>query len=78
MAIFATAAGNKSQPLNLDYVDAAVMVNQDCGPNFVNGTVPSASGSSSSSAATRVSHDPMLVGTIMMMLVGAVQVFAWL
>ena len=75
--MFATAAGNKSQPLNLDYVDAATMVNQECGPNFVNGTVPSASGSSSSSAATRVSYDPMLVRVIMM-LVGAVQVFAWL
>ena len=77
MAVFATAAGNKSQPLSLDYVDAATMVNQDCGPNFVNGTVPSASGSSSSSAATRVSYDPMLVGVIMM-LAGAVQAFAWL
>ena len=75
--MFATAAGNKSQPLNLDYVDAATLVNQDCGPDFVNGTVPSASGSGSSSAATRVSYDPMLVRVIMM-LVGAVQAFAWL
>ena len=40
MGIYASAATNKAQPLNLDYVDAAQQVNQYCGPNFVNGTIP--------------------------------------
>ena len=39
-AIFAAAASNKSQPLSLDYVNAAQQINMDCGPGFVNGTVP--------------------------------------
>ena len=39
MGLFATAAANKSQPLNLDYVGAAQQINQACGPNFVTGTV---------------------------------------
>ena len=53
MAVFAAAASNKSQPLSLDYVNAAQQINQDCGPGFVNGTVPSvgSSGTGTVSAA---------------------------
>ena len=46
MAIYANAAANKSQPLNLDYVNSATMVNEMCGPAFVNASIPSASSSS--------------------------------
>ena len=42
MAVFADAASNRSQPLNLDYVDAANMVNVMCGPTFVNASIPDA------------------------------------
>ena len=42
MAVFANAASNRSQPLNLDYVDAANMVNVMCGPTFVNASIPDA------------------------------------
>ncbi len=53
MGVFAAAASNRSQPLSLDYVNAAQQINQDCGPNFVNGTVPKvgASGSGQNSSA---------------------------
>ena len=55
MAVFAAQAGNKSQPLNEDYVDAANMVNVMCGPGFVNASVPNAGsgkgGGTKSSAA---------------------------
>ena len=48
MAAYAAAASNKSQPLNLDYVDAATMVNQMCGPGFVNASIPNAGSYSAS------------------------------
>ena len=58
MAVYATGAANKSQPLNLDYVDAANMINRMCGPTFVNASIPNASSSSGgggrSSAASRI------------------------
>ena len=57
MAIYATAASNKSQPLNLDYVDAANMVNEMCGPSFANASIPDAGsgtgGGTKTSAASR-------------------------
>ena len=53
MGIYAGAASNKTQPLSLSYVDAAQQINQYCGPNFVNGTIPGvgASGSAQSGAS---------------------------
>lgn len=42
MAVYADAASNRSQPLNLDYVDSATMINEMCGPTFVTATVPNA------------------------------------
>lgn len=47
MALYAAAASNKTQPLNLDYVQSATLVNEMCGPNFVNASIPSAHSSSS-------------------------------
>lgn len=76
MALFATAAANKSQPLSLDYVNAATMINQDCGPEFVNGTIPTVGSSGSavaSSGAVRVGAGGW-VG--MGVLVGAMWFFA--
>jgi len=52
MAVFATAASNKSQPLNLDYVTAAQQIARDCGPGFVNETIPDAGASGSGGGAT--------------------------
>ena len=46
MALYATAASNKTQPLNLDYVQSATLINEMCGPNFVNASIPSAHSSS--------------------------------
>lgn len=40
MSVFADAAANKTQPLSLSYVNAAQQINQNCGPSFVNGTIP--------------------------------------
>lgn len=59
MAVYADAASNRSQPLNLDYVDSATMINQMCGPTFVRATVPNAGtrsdgGGGKTSAAARV------------------------
>lgn len=54
MALFAQEAENKSQPLSLDYEVAAQLINQDCGPNFVNATIPTAAGGSSSGATTAI------------------------
>jgi len=64
MAIFVSAAANKSQPLSLDYVDAATMVNLDCGPGFVNGTIPSVGSSGSGSGSTSAAGGGCAVGSI--------------
>ena len=42
MASFAAAAANRTQPLNLDYVASATMINEMCGPAFVNASIPTA------------------------------------
>ena len=65
MALFAQNAENKSQPLSLDYVVAAGLINQDCGPNYVNATIPAASGGSASGATTAIEGPGLLtVGTV--------------
>lgn len=59
MAVYAAAASNRSQPLNLDYVDSATLINEMCGPAFVSASIPNAGSSSagggkkSSAAASR-------------------------
>lgn len=42
MAVYADAASNRSQPLNMDYVESATQVNIMCGPSFVNASIPDA------------------------------------
>ena len=65
MALFAQEAENKSQPLSLDYVVAAELINQDCGPNYVNATIPTASGGSTSGATTTSAGPGLsIVGTV--------------
>ncbi|KAF6240517.1 hypothetical protein HO173_001185 [Letharia columbiana] len=44
MAVYAAAAPNRTQPLNLDYVASATLINEMCGPAFVNASVPAAAG----------------------------------
>lgn len=53
IAIFATAAGNRSQPMSLTYTSAATMIDLNCGPNFVNQTVPAAGGQGPASGSPR-------------------------
>lgn len=55
MAVYAEAAMNKSQPLNLDYDASATLINEMCGPSFVNATIPSADASSSSGSGGKKS-----------------------
>ena len=67
MALFAQEAENKSQPLSLNYEVAARLINQDCGPNFVNATIPTGSGGSSSGATAVVAAPGLLfVGTVVL------------
>ena len=40
MNVFDQAAGNKSQPISLTYVDGAQLVDITCGPGFVNASAP--------------------------------------
>lgn len=40
MEIFQEIAGNKSQPINSVYVNAAQMIDLTCGPTFVNTSLP--------------------------------------
>ncbi|MDI1488533.1 MAG: hypothetical protein OHK93_007808 [Ramalina farinacea] len=54
MGLFATAAGNKSQPASLTYTDAAGKIDIQCGSNFVNQSVPGG-GKSSSAPPTSAS-----------------------
>lgn len=47
MADFQAQAGNQSQPISLTYTEGAQLVNQQCGPNFVNQSAPTSSGGNS-------------------------------
>lgn len=54
MRVFASQATNKTQPVSITYLNAAELVNRQCGPNFVNASMPAGStagGSASSNAA---------------------------
>ena len=67
MALFAQEAENKSQPLSLDYVVAAELINQDCGPGYVNATIPTPSGGSTSGATTVIAGPGLsIVGTVVL------------
>lgn len=64
MGIFSSVAGNKTQPLSLDYVNAAQLLNQNCGPNFVNGTIPSLGASGSGQTTTSDATQAYRVGLL--------------
>lgn len=51
MNIFAGSAGNRSQPLRLTYGAASSLINQHCGPNFVDQNVPGTTDSGVAKAA---------------------------
>jgi hypothetical protein len=42
MAVFDAAAANRSQPVASTYVAAAQQINVNCGPGFVNASIPAA------------------------------------
>lgn len=65
MAILNEAAGNKTQPINGDYISAAQLIDLGCGPNFVNATVPQGAGGSGKSGAQRFSISLALAGFAM-------------
>lgn len=52
MNIFQEAAGNRSQPVTTNYVDAAQMIDVTCGPTFINATLPVALGNDNRSRAS--------------------------
>ena len=51
MTVFESQAGNQSQPISLTYAEGAQLVNQQCGPNFVNQSIPNGAGGSSKSTS---------------------------
>ena len=60
MNIFAGAASNLSQPVSSDYNNAAIQIDEVCGPTFVNSTVKAVQGTQpSNSAATHLDRVPV-------------------
>ena len=51
MNIFAGAATNLSQPVSADYNNAAIQIDEVCGPTFVNSTVKAVQGTQPSNSA---------------------------
>ena len=51
MAVLESQAGNQSQPISLTYAQGAQLINQQCGPSFVNQSVPNAGGGNGKSAS---------------------------
>jgi hypothetical protein len=68
MAVFEAAGANKSQPVASTYAAAAMQVNVNCGPGFVNASVPVVT----SAAATHIG-----MGSWTGLLVLAACVLAW-
>ena len=67
MAVYAQAAGSKEQPVTNTYLTAAQLINVNCGPNFVNATLPTGAwgrsvGERASTSATWVLAFTLLVG----------------
>jgi len=67
MAIFESSASDKSSALASTYVGAAQQVNVQCGPSFVNTTIPAAS----TSAANVAAQSPAMGMLALVMLVTA-------
>ena len=75
MGVFAETAGNLSQPISTDYVQAAMQIDSGCGPTFVNQSVTPIQGSEpskSAAVAATVVHLPFLVAAFigLMLLLG--------
>ena len=70
MNIFAGAASNLSQPVSSDYNNAAIQIDQVCGPTFVNATVKPIQGTQSSNSAT-IQLDRVMVTTLFVALATA-------
>lgn len=51
MATFGPIARNKSQPISITYAGAALQINMNCGPDFVNQSFTGAKGKSAAVAA---------------------------
>ena len=51
MGVFEAQAGNSSQPISFVYAQGAQLINQQCGPNFVNQSVPTGGGGNKSTSA---------------------------
>ena len=53
MAIYALAATNKTQPVSVTYVNTAQVIDVNCGPTFVNSTIPVVQTTSGTQMATK-------------------------
>ena len=51
MGVLATQAGNQSQPVSYVYAQGAQLINQQCGPNYVDGSASSGNGASGKSTS---------------------------
>jgi hypothetical protein len=67
MAIFASTSSDRTSALASDYVDAAMQVNVQCGPTFVNASLPSAA----TSAARMETVNPAMGVLALALLVGS-------
>jgi hypothetical protein len=59
MAVFDAAAANRSQPIAWTYIGAAQQVNSQCGPNFVNASIPAPVSSAASPVLPLPFFDPV-------------------
>ncbi|MCJ1389283.1 hypothetical protein MMC18_002139 [Xylographa bjoerkii] len=73
MNIFAGAASNLSQPVSSDYNNAAIQINEVCGPTFVNATVKAIQGTQPSNSAA-MQLDRATVTTLLLALVAGLLV----
>ena len=69
MGFFAESAGNKSQPINAVYKEAAMMINMGCGPGFVNQSV-----ALKSQEGAAVANSPTILLTLAVGLVALAQI----
>ncbi|MCJ1478506.1 hypothetical protein MMC13_007186 [Lambiella insularis] len=75
MNIFAAAASNLTQPVSLDYNNAAVQIDQVCGPTFVNSTVTPMQGTQPSNSAATHLERRTATPLLLMLAVGFLAMF---
>ena len=68
MSIFANASSNTSQPVNANYVSTAQQIDLNCGPNFVNATIPAAKNSANGVKSLLSTH--LGIGVAVMLALG--------